>query len=166
MSELVEADILQILHRDSEDLVDGGVTLGLQGGRVGLQSDQPQPLGQTGRHKVWEAVTDLQRGYGGHDPVPVARQLDTDSSEVLRTDPGDGGQVVPSTLEERSVDLQTQPAQPVSQAGTGRDWTGIRSGMEESLLVIKPICLLVWPPPSIILTISHRARILIILTPC
>ena len=60
----------------------------------------------------------LERGQQGsregrHDPLPVAGQLNTDSSEVLRTDPRDSGQVVAGTLEERSVDLVAQPAEPV-----------------------------------------------------
>ena len=170
MAEFVEADVLQILYGDPEDLVDGGVALGLQGGRVGLQSDQLQPLGQTGRHKVWEAVGDLQRGQGGHDPVSVAGKLDTNRGEILRADPGHRGQVVAGPVEERGVDLQSQPGQPVGQGGGDGDWSGGRAGDKTVLVQVNTShryranltgggpARASQPPPSIIVTRSDPTR--------
>lgn len=112
MAEPVEAGVLKVLNIDGGHLVHCGVPLLPQAWKIFFKSEKGEPLFETSRHVLWQAVVDVQLGDLHLEPLPVGRVLDPDGREVLRGHPGDGGHVIAGCPEEVEVLLVVEVGEP------------------------------------------------------
>ena len=96
--------------------------------KIFLKPEKGEPLFETSRHVLWQAVVDVQLGDLHLEPLPVRRVLDPDGREVLRGHPGDGGHVVAGCSEEVEVLLVVEVGEPGGENLLVRD-----SGLEHLL---------------------------------
>jgi len=87
MAEPVEAGVLKILNIDGGHLVHRRVPLLPQAWKIFFKAEKGEPLFETSRHVLWQAVVDVQLGDLHLEPLPVRRVLDPDGREVLRGHP-------------------------------------------------------------------------------
>ena len=89
--------------------------------KIFLEAEKGEPLFETSRHVLWQAVVDVQLGDLHLEPLPVSRVLDPDGCEVFRGHPGDGGHVIAGCPEEVEVLLVVEVGEPGSENLLVRD---------------------------------------------
>jgi len=141
MAEPVEAGVLEILNVDGGHLVHRRVPLLPQAWKIFLKPEKGEPLFETSRHVLWQAVVDVQLGDLHLEPLPVRWVLDPDGSEVFRGHPGDGGHVVAGCSEQVEVLLVVEIGEPGGENLLVRD-----AGLEHLLDVqgLDVVCVQAW----------------------
>ena len=96
--------------------------------KIFFEPEKGEPLFETSRHVLWQAVVDVQLGDLHLEPLPVRWVLDPDGREVLRGHPRDGGHVIAGCPEEVEVLLVVEVGEPGGENLFVRD-----SGLEHLL---------------------------------